>query len=690
MSPEQDFVVADHTLLSRLGKGGMATVYLAREERLGRLVALKVIDERFDGDEHFRKRFEREARTAAGLTHANIVPIYQYGFTDQGRPFLSMAYLDGGSLRDRLRKRGSLPLDEALAITRQVAQGLHAAHVRSIVHRDLKPDNVMFQGDTAMLTDFGIAKVLDASTELTSTGVNPGTVKYFSPEQAFERPVDQRSDIYTLGVVLYEMLTGHVPIEADSIVTFMMRIAHQPPDPLPAELRGVQPFMDLLLVKEPERRLQSCAEVVAVIQAMERNWARFGNADRLTDGIALVAGTGVQEGALAAATAASDDATMLIATPAAIRPGPLTPGMDPAGAVQARIVDAETLAPTVAMAGVAAAAGPATGAAPSHQTEAVGTTSVRTGTRRWLSLGAGAAAILAGIGWFALRPDVSGPDVSGPDIAAMASGVPVVAAASEPGSAVTAAVPGAAVGAGVAASASGALASAPDAGSAEVPFANPASVDAQPSVAGAVPALLPADGAGAANALPAVLLGDLRVSVNVPARVRVGGVLRGEARPGRPIFVRGVQVGAVDVEVRARGYETQVERIFVSSDAAVELSVQLEPNADALLSGRWEGSYGYRDGRAPVPMAVDFRVQGGDVGGTSSEANTFGAGQGPLTAILTGSLRGNILRFVKTYDGSGGQSHSVTYQGVVDADGGRIRGTWNLAQARGVFSLERR
>ncbi len=292
MAEERSVKIPEHTILSRLGRGGMASVYLARHDRLGRLVAVKVIDDRFDGDEHFRQRFEREARTAAGLTHPNIVPVHEYGFTDDGRPFLTLAFLEGGSLRDRLQKRGPMAVDDALAVTRQVAAALLVAHSRNIVHRDLKPDNVLFQGDTALLTDFGIAKVLDASTALTGMGTNPGTVKYFSPEQAREQPIDQRSDIYTLGVVLYEMLTGHIPIEGETVMQLIMGIAQRAPDPLPPPLKGLQPFLDVMLAKDPNDRIGSCADVISIIQAMERNWLRFGEVDRLTDGVAMTTSAG--------------------------------------------------------------------------------------------------------------------------------------------------------------------------------------------------------------------------------------------------------------------------------------------------------------------------------------------------------------------------------------------------------------
>ena len=320
--------VPGHTILSRLGRGGMATVFLARDEQLNRLVAVKVIGERFDEDVQFKRRFEREARVAAGLTHPNIVPVHTYGYTSDKRPYISMTFLDGGTLRDRLRKRGALPVDEALGITRQMASALLAAHARNIVHRDLKPDNVLFQGDTAFLTDFGIAKLLDATTELTRPGSNPGTVKYFSPEQALEQAVDQRSDIYALGVVLYEMLTGRIPIEADTMMQFLMRISHVAPAALPADLKGLQPFMDVLLAKDPAERVATCADVVSIIQAMERNWMRFGAVDRLTDGVEITPSGQARASVDMDATQMLDPA-IPPATDRGAPDGPLRGGSDP-------------------------------------------------------------------------------------------------------------------------------------------------------------------------------------------------------------------------------------------------------------------------------------------------------------------------------------------------------------------------
>lgn len=288
MADDQPLALPGHTVLSRLGRGGMATVWLAREDALSRLVAVKVIDHRLDDDRQLRVRFEREARTAASLSHPSIVPVYQYGLLDDGRPYMTMAFLEGGSLRDRLQRHGPCSIEEALAIVRRVAGALQAAHARNVIHRDLKPDNVMFQGENALLMDFGIAKVMDASTNLTGTGVNPGTVRYFSPEQALGRPLDQRSDLYALGVMMFEMLTGSTPLEADSSASYLYSIAFEAPAALPAPLRGLQPLLDLLLAKDPADRLGSASEVLAAVVAMERNWHRFESAAQLLEGVVLV------------------------------------------------------------------------------------------------------------------------------------------------------------------------------------------------------------------------------------------------------------------------------------------------------------------------------------------------------------------------------------------------------------------
>ena len=287
MAAEFGIEVPEHTIVGHLGQGGMARVFLARDEALGRLVAVKVIDASFDDDPELLQRFEREARLAGSLAHPHIVPVHRFGRTADGRLYLTMAYLEGGSLSERLRGGATLPIAEALAVTRQIASALEAAHKRQIVHRDLKPGNVLFHGDAAFLADFGIAKLLGASTELTHTGMSPGTVRYFSPEQAQGQPVDARCDIYALGTMLYEMLAGRTPIRGDSAASVIVRIAYGVPDPLPAAWRGLQRLMDVLLAKDPADRPDSCAEVLVAIDAVTHNWLRYHDADRLTEGVTL-------------------------------------------------------------------------------------------------------------------------------------------------------------------------------------------------------------------------------------------------------------------------------------------------------------------------------------------------------------------------------------------------------------------
>ena len=186
------------------------------------------------------------AETASGEgTLARMIEVGRALKDEDGSGAIVMGCAGMARYRDRLQRHGPCSVEEALAITRRVAGALQAAHARNVIHRDLKPDNVMFQGENALLMDFGIAKVMDASTNLTGTGVNPGTVRYFSPEQALGRPLDQRSDLYALGVMLFEMLTGLSPLEAESSASYLYSIAFQPPAPLPPPLRGLQLLLDL-------------------------------------------------------------------------------------------------------------------------------------------------------------------------------------------------------------------------------------------------------------------------------------------------------------------------------------------------------------------------------------------------------------------------------------------------------------
>ena len=198
-----------------LGEGAMATVLLARDEELDRLVAVKLLDERLAADESFRARFAREARVAAALSHPNVVTVFDVGESD-GRPFIVMEHVEGRTLEERLRREGPLPADEVRRIARQVCAGLEHAHAQGLIHRDLKPANLIERSDgTIKIADFGIARA--AETTLTETGTILGTAAYLAPEQAEGREVTQATDLYGLGVVLYELLTGKRPWEVESL-----------------------------------------------------------------------------------------------------------------------------------------------------------------------------------------------------------------------------------------------------------------------------------------------------------------------------------------------------------------------------------------------------------------------------------------------------------------------------------------
>ncbi|MBA3790187.1 MAG: serine/threonine protein kinase, partial [Rubrobacter sp.] len=211
--------IDDRYAVSRLlGSGGMGKVYLARDEDLDRDVALKVLREQYAEDEGFVERFEREAKSAASLNHLNVVAVYDRGRSEDGSYYIVMEYVPGGTLKDRVLREGALDPGEAVRVVAQVADALGVAHEAGVVHRDVKPQNVLLtvSGD-AKVADFGIARAAHATT-ITESGLVLGTANYMSPEQAMGDPVGPAGDLYSLGVVLYEMLTGEVPFEADSAV----------------------------------------------------------------------------------------------------------------------------------------------------------------------------------------------------------------------------------------------------------------------------------------------------------------------------------------------------------------------------------------------------------------------------------------------------------------------------------------
>jgi serine/threonine protein kinase/beta-lactam-binding protein with PASTA domain len=261
-----------YRVLGRLGVGGMATVYLAEDSSLGRKVALKVMAERYAEDGEFVERFRREAQAAARLNHPNIIAVYDRGEAN-GRPYIAMEYLQGRTLKQMIQKEGPLPAERAIAIAMQVLAGLRYAHEHGVVHRDVKPHNVLVGDDGRIkVTDFGIAHAGDP--QMTEVGSIVGTAQYLSPEQARGRTVGPQTDIYSLGVVLYEMLAGRVPFEGDSSVAIAMQhVSDEPP-----ALRSLAPLVPESLamvvahamLKEPTQRYASADEFTADLDRVRR------------------------------------------------------------------------------------------------------------------------------------------------------------------------------------------------------------------------------------------------------------------------------------------------------------------------------------------------------------------------------------------------------------------------------------
>ena len=278
-------VFGPYSVLASLGEGGMATVYLAHDAKHGRRVALKVMKAE-TSEAIGPERFIREIETVARLTHPNILPLYDSGSED-GRLYYVMPHIAGGSLRARLDKDRTLPLDEAVRLTRHVAAALEHAHQQGLVHRDIKPENVLIADGIALVADFGIARstgtALESSAEtrampspITRAHVLLGTPQYMAPEQAFgEGPADARADIYALGCVLFEMLTGRPPFTAATVPALLMRVATEAPPPIgalrPEVPAAVSAVVEKALAKQPGQRYASAAEMrEALTEAMTR------------------------------------------------------------------------------------------------------------------------------------------------------------------------------------------------------------------------------------------------------------------------------------------------------------------------------------------------------------------------------------------------------------------------------------
>jgi len=267
--------ISHFELRERLGAGGMGVVYRAEDLQLGRPVALKFLLPQYNFDDVAKARFLREAHSAAALDHPNLCTIHEVGTSEDGWLFLAMPLYPGETLRARLARVGFLPIHETLEITRQIAEGLQAAHAAGIVHRDLKPANVMLlPDDTVRVLDFGLAKARDQS--LTESGVMVGTVSYMAPEQIMGGKVDHRADLWALGVVLYEMLIGHPPFAGEQDITIAHGILHDEPA-LPSTRRAevtatVEDLVLTLLRKDPARRYATAADML-------RDLARTGTVE---------------------------------------------------------------------------------------------------------------------------------------------------------------------------------------------------------------------------------------------------------------------------------------------------------------------------------------------------------------------------------------------------------------------------
>jgi serine/threonine-protein kinase PpkA len=262
--------IPGYTVQRMLGKGGMATVYLAVQEKFEREVALKVMAPALSADEGFRERFLREAKIVAKISHPHIVAVYDVNEVN-GIHYIAMEYHPGGDLKARLRD--GLSVREAIGILRDMAKALDYAHSKGYLHRDIKPDNILFRADgSAVLTDFGIAKATEGDANLTQMGMVAGTPKYMSPEQARGQPLDADSDLYSLGVVLFEMLTGRLPYEASDPIALGIQHMNAPIPKLEGRIAHFQPLIDRLLAKNAAQRPQSGAQLVREIDAIEKGF----------------------------------------------------------------------------------------------------------------------------------------------------------------------------------------------------------------------------------------------------------------------------------------------------------------------------------------------------------------------------------------------------------------------------------
>jgi len=330
-----------YRIIEPLGRGGMASVYKAYEEALDRYVAVKVLPPEFMHDPTFAERFRREARVVARLEHPNIIPIFAFDIAE-GIPWMAMRFIAGGTVSALLRGApGRLPRERVIAILRGVADALDYAHGKGVIHRDVKPHNVLVDEEGRIyLVDFGVAKMVETSSGLTATGMISGTPQYMAPEQITALTVDQRADIYSLGIVAYELLTGRVPFVADTPIAVLMKhVSDSIPLPSPDEVP--EPMVRALLkctAKKPEDRWPTTG---AFVDALER-----GRAEAEAPAALPHVPTTVDLRVPALPPPAAPTVS-----PAAPSPGPAPPARPPAGGARRRGFPTVTLLFVLGLAG---------------------------------------------------------------------------------------------------------------------------------------------------------------------------------------------------------------------------------------------------------------------------------------------------------------------------------------------------
>jgi eukaryotic-like serine/threonine-protein kinase len=280
-----DVLAERYELEELVGSGGMSSVYRAHDKVLDRRVALKVLHQHYTSEDEYVERFRREARMVAGLLHQNIVTVIDRG-EDDGCPFIVFEFVDGENLKQLVNREGRLPVDRAVELAVQIARGLSFAHANGYVHRDVKPQNVLLNGDgEAKVTDFGIARSLDVKHGVTQTGTVLGTSDYIAPEQAQGQRVDEHTDVYSLGIVLFELLTGELPFSGENFVAVAMKHINEPPPPVSTLRPEVPPRLDAAvaraLAKRPEDRFATMADFGRELEACLQEMHAPGGAETM-------------------------------------------------------------------------------------------------------------------------------------------------------------------------------------------------------------------------------------------------------------------------------------------------------------------------------------------------------------------------------------------------------------------------